>query len=81
MANESKDQPVLGHIDTLVKEEERLYAKGELTDDDRGRLAKIKVELDQCWDLLRQRRALREFGRDPDQAKVRPPDVVENYEQ
>jgi Protein of unknown function (DUF2630) len=81
MANESKDQPVLGHIDRLVKEEERLYAKGELTDDDRGRLAKIKVELDQCWDLLRQRRALREFGRDPDQAKVRPPDVVENYEQ
>ncbi len=39
-----------------------------LTDDDRDRLAKIKVELDQCWDLLRQRRALREFGRDPDQA-------------
>ena len=38
-------------------------------------------ELDQCWDLLRQRRALREFGRDPDQAKVRPPKVVENYEQ
>jgi hypothetical protein len=81
MANESKDLPVLGHIDGLVKEEERLYAKGELTDDDRGRLAKIKVELDQCWDLLRQRRALREFGRDPDQAKVRPPNVVENYEQ
>jgi hypothetical protein len=81
MANESKDLPVLGHIDGLVKEEERLYAKGELTDEDRGLLAKIKVELDQCWDLLRQRRALREFGRDPDQAKVRPPTVVENYEQ
>ena len=81
MANESKDQPVLGHIDGLVKEEERLYAKGELTDDDRDRLGKIKVELDQCWDLLRQRRALREFGRDPGQAKVRPPKVVENYEQ
>ncbi len=72
MANESKDQPVLGHIDGLVKEEERLYAQRELTDEDRGRLAKIKVELDQCWDLLRQRRALREFGRDPDHAKVRP---------
>jgi hypothetical protein len=81
MLDESKDQPVLGHIDGLVKEEERLYAKGELTDDDRERLARIKVELDQCWDLLRQRRALREFGRDPDQAKVRPPTVVENYEQ
>ncbi len=79
MANESKDQPVLGHIDRLVKEEEGLYAQSQL--DDRDRLAKIKVELDQCWDLLRQRRALREFGRDPDQAKVRPPKVVENYEQ
>jgi hypothetical protein len=81
MPDESKDMPVLGHIDGLVKEEERLYTKGELTDDDRDRLAKIKVELDQCWDLLRQRRALREFGRDPGQAKVRPPKVVENYEQ
>jgi uncharacterized protein YjaG (DUF416 family) len=81
MANDNKDQPVLGHIDTLVKEEERLHAQRELTDEERGRLAKIKVELDQCWDLLRQRRALREFGRDPEQAKVRPPKVVENYEQ
>ena len=72
---------MLGHIDGLVKEEERLYAMGELTDDDRDRLAKLKVELDQCWDLLRQRRALREFRRDPNQAKVRPPKVVENYEQ
>jgi hypothetical protein len=41
----------------------------------------LKVELDQCWDLLRQRRALREFDQDPDKAKVRPPSVVENYEQ
>ena len=81
MANESKDQPVLGHIDRLVKEEERLYAQSGLTDDDRDRLARIKVELDQCWDLLRQRRALREFGRDPEQAKVRSPKIVENYEQ
>jgi hypothetical protein len=37
--------------------------------------------LDQCWDLLRQRRALREFGKDPDEAKVRPAKIVENYEQ
>jgi hypothetical protein len=81
MPDKSSDQPVLGHIDSLVKEEERLYAQGELTDTDRDRLAKIKVELDQCWDLLRQRRALREFGRDPDQAKVRAAKVVEDYEQ
>ena len=81
MATEDKDQTVLNHIDRLVKEEERLYARNELTDDDRGRLAKLKVELDQCWDLLRQRRALREFGNDPSKAKVRPGKIVENYEQ
>jgi hypothetical protein len=81
MANEKPDQPVLGHINQLVAEEERLFGAKDLTDDDRKRLAQIKVELDQCWDLLRQRRALREFGRDPDQARVRPPEIVENYEQ
>jgi hypothetical protein len=81
MANEKTDQPVLSHIDQLVKEEERLYAKNALTDDDQARLAEVKVQLDQCWDLLRQRRALREFGEDPDKAKVRPPKIVENYEQ
>jgi len=81
MANEKTDQPVLSHIDQLVKEEERLYAKNSLTDDDQARLAEVKVALDQCWDLLRQRRALREFGEDPDKAKVRPAKIVENYEQ
>jgi hypothetical protein len=81
MAIESQDQPVLGHIDSLVKEEEGLYSKSQLTDEARDRLAKIKVELDQCWDLLRQRRALREFGRDPHEAKLRQAKVVENYEQ
>lgn len=81
MANEKNDQPVLSHIDQLVKEEERLYAKNVLTDDDQARLSEVKVELDQCWDLLRQRRALREFGEDPDKAKVRPAKIVENYEQ
>lgn len=81
MANQKTDQPVLSHIDQLVKEEERLYAKNGLTDDDQARLAEVKVELDQCWDLLRQRRALREFGEDPDKAKVRPAKTVENYEQ
>ena len=64
-----------------MNEEEVLYRRSELTEDDRKRLAELKVQLDQCWDLLRQRRALREFGKDPDQAKVRPAKVVENYEQ
>jgi Protein of unknown function (DUF2630) len=81
MANSNKDQSVLSHIDELVKEEARLYGKSDLTGDDQGRLTQLKVELDQCWDLLRQRRALREFGNDPDKAKVRPAKIVENYEQ
>jgi len=81
MANEKNDQAVLSHIDQLVKEEERLYAKNGLTDEDEARLAEVKVALDQCWDLLRQRRALREFGEDPEKAKVRPAKIVENYEQ
>ena len=81
MANEKNDQSVLSHIDELVKEEERLYAKSGLTEEDQSRLGEVKVALDQCWDLLRQRRALREFGEDPDKAKVRPAKIVENYEQ
>lgn len=81
MPDDAKDQSILGHINQLVDEEERLYRRSELTAEDEGRLAKLKVELDQCWDLLRQRRALREFGQDPDKAKVRPPNIVENYEQ
>ena len=81
MAIEKNDQSVLGHIDQLVKEEERLFSQGQLTDHEREHLAKLKVELDQYWDLLRQRRALREFGDDPDKAKVRPAKIVENYEQ
>ena len=81
MANEKNDNPVLNHINQLVSEEERLYAKDSLSLDDQQRLSALKVELDQCWDLLRQRRALREFGEDPDKAKVRPKNIVENYEQ
>jgi Protein of unknown function (DUF2630) len=81
MAPQDKDQTVLGHIDQLVKEEEQLYAQDGLSVDDQQRLDELKVELDQCWDLLRQRRALREFGEDPDKAKVRPAKIVENYEQ
>jgi hypothetical protein len=81
MAIGNEDRSVLGNIERLVKEEERLYGQSEITDEDRGRLAGLKVELDQCWDLLRQRRALREFGEDPDKAKVRPAKIVENYEQ
>lgn len=81
---QATDQLVLNHIQDLVTEEHQLYAQGErvtLTDPERHKLAKVHVELDQCWDLLRQRRALREAGRNPDLAQVRSAQVVEKYEQ
>jgi hypothetical protein len=81
MATDQNDNSVLNHINELVKEEERLYGKDQLTLSDQQRLGDLKVQLDQCWDLLRQRRALREFGENPGKAKVRPKSIVENYEQ
>jgi hypothetical protein len=81
---QATDQPVLDHIQELVTEEHQLYEQGErgrLSETDRQKLAKAQVELDQCWDLLRRRRALRDAGLDPDMAQVRPPQVVEEYEQ
>jgi uncharacterized protein DUF2630 len=75
------DETVLTKIQSLVHEEQRIYGHGNLSDGDQVRLEQLKVELDQCWDLLRQRRARAEFGQDPDGAKVRPPSVVEGYEQ
>ena len=79
MTLHTTDKTVLEHIEHLVNEEKELYAKGEMSDAERVRLDKINVELDRCWDLLRQRRALREFGRNPDEAEVRPASTVENY--
>lgn len=79
MTQYTTDQAVLSHIGHLVEEEKKLYAKNTMKDQDRARLAEIGVELDRCWDLLRQRRALREFGRNPDDAEVRAAGVVENY--
>lgn len=81
MENQAEDQPVLNYIQHLVAEEHRLYQQRALTKADRRRLAQLQVELDQCWDLLRQRRALRDVGLDPNEAEVRPPQIVENYEQ
>ena len=81
MTAQDSDRPVLKHIEQLVKEEHALYEQGKLSDGDRQRLRTLEVELDQCWDLLRQRRARREFGSDPNEARVRPPEIVENYEQ
>jgi Protein of unknown function (DUF2630) len=79
-----EDQQIHGTIEQLVAEEHELWQResaGNATDDDRRRLEQLKVSLDQCWDLLRQRRALREAGRDPSEAEVRRAEVVERYEQ
>jgi uncharacterized protein DUF2630 len=77
----TSDDRVLKHIEDLVAEEHELLNGGALETDAQARLHGLQVELDQCWDLLRQRRAKREFGEDPDEAQVRPASVVERYEQ
>ena len=74
------DQSVLDHIRALTDEEHFLYQKGELSEAERQRLVAINVALDQYWDLLRQRRAKREFGEDPDSAELRPAGTVERYQ-
>lgn len=77
------DDDLRGRIHQLVEEEHALDRNaGEgLSDEDRGRLRDVEVQLDQCWDLLRQRRARRAAGEDPQAADVRPADVVEHYQQ
>lgn len=78
------DPGILSRIGELVDQEKNLRSKhGDkpLREDELQRLERIEVELDQCWDLLNQRRALREFGDDPDQAQVRDEDTVEGYQQ
>lgn len=75
------DQDVLKHIDQLVAEEHALLNKNGLTDVERERLHALEVSLDQCWDLLRQRRGRREFGNDPDDTSVRDAHTVERYRQ
>lgn len=80
MDDQSKDSAVLAHIHDLVEEEKALRsAKHRHTNEDRRRLEAIGLELDQYWDLLRQRRAREEFGEDPDQARERTVNEVEGY--
>jgi Protein of unknown function (DUF2630) len=81
------DESIAARIERLVSEEHELRQKEEADsrvseeafDDDRERLRAVEVELDRCWDLLRQRRALREAGADPDDAQARDADTVEHY--
>jgi hypothetical protein len=79
----TQDTEALSRINELVAEEKALREQlqhGEISEsEEHRRLRHLEVQLDQCWDLLRQRRALRETGGDPGDAAVRPPDEVEGY--
>jgi len=78
------DAQIHARIEELVSEEHELWdvqATGNATEGDRRRLAEVKLSLDRCWDLLRQRRALEEFTMDPEAARARSEETVEGYEQ
>jgi hypothetical protein len=81
----TSDEAVLAHINELVEQEHELQSRsheGEgLSEDDARRLHRVETQLDQCWDLLRQRRARRHAGQDPDEAAVRDVETVEHYRQ
>jgi len=81
MENKTNDSSVLSHITKLTEKEEHLYGKTDLSDEDIKELHQIKSELGQYWDLLRQRRALRDVGRNPAGSEVRPVDQIENYKE
>lgn len=76
------DKEVLNRIDELVQEEERLLHAHEgdgLSSEDHARMEELKVQLDKAWDYLRQRRALRQYGENPDEASMRDGGTVEDY--
>ncbi len=73
------EKDIMSRINELVEEEHGLRERTEHTDVQRARMNKIEADLDQCWDLLRQRRAKRQYDEDPDEAKVRPESTVESY--
>lgn len=73
------DSTILAHISELMDEEHRLQAEATPSEEARARVRHLEEQLDQCWDLLRQRRAKREFGDDPDSAQLRDVKTVEGY--
>ena len=79
MAKPDTDASVFAHIEALVAEEHRLFDGSDLKPEQQKRLHEVQVELDRYWDLLRQRRALREYGRDASQAHERDADTVKKY--
>jgi hypothetical protein len=70
---------ILSRIHSLVDEEHKLREASEHTDEQRARISQLETDLDQCWDLLRQRRAKRQYDEDPDEAQARPESTVESY--
>jgi hypothetical protein len=79
MAKTDKDTHVFAHIEALVAEEHRLFEHAQPSDEEKKRLGVVQSELDRYWDLLRQRRALREFGRNASEARERDADTVKKY--
>jgi len=79
MAKTGKDAHVFSHIEALVAEEHKLFDHAKLDAAQKKRLAEIQSELDRYWDLLRQRRALREYGDDPSKARERDAGTVKKY--
>jgi Protein of unknown function (DUF2630) len=73
------EKDILSRIHALVDEEHQLRESTEHTDDQRARIGELEAHLDQCWDLLRQRRAKRQYGEDPEEAEARPESQVESY--
>jgi len=73
-----EDNQILNHIKNLTSHEETLWQKGDLSDEEVTKLHQIKSELDQCWDLLRHRRALRDAGKNPSKAAARDIDDIQN---
>jgi hypothetical protein len=74
------DKDILSRIHALVDEEHKLReSTADHGEEERARVAALERDLDQCWDLLRQRRAKRQYGNDPDEASARPEPEVENY--
>ena len=82
------DESIANRIENLVAEEQSLRRREEADstdverlDEDQRRLRAVEIELDRCWDLLRQRRARAEFGQDPEEAEVRDAETIERYQQ
>ncbi|WP_327368421.1 DUF2630 family protein [Streptomyces sp. NBC_01217] len=81
---DDQERDIIDNIGGLITEERDLRNRSTretgLTEDEKSRLRTVEIRLDQCWDLLRQRRALSEYGEDPSAARIRPADEVEGYQ-